>query len=110
MKLLFDQNLSPRLAARLADVFPGSSHVYDLGLDCAGDVEVWQYARENGFAIVTKDADFGELSTLRGSPPQVVWLRIGNCTTRFIEELLRTHKEAIERMEQEPTIAIVSLF
>jgi len=110
MKLLFDQNLSLRLVKRLADVFPGSSHVFLLGLDQAEDVEVWSYARDNGFAIVTKDADFGEISTLRGFPPQVVWLRVGNCTTNRIEELLRSNRENIERMEQEPTIGIVSLF
>jgi predicted nuclease of predicted toxin-antitoxin system len=110
MKLLFDQNLSPRLAARLFDVFPGSSHVFLLGLDHAEDVEVWNFARDHGFAVVTKDADFGEMSTLKGFPPKVVWLRIGNCTTSRVEELLRSNQEAIERLEREPTIGIVSLF
>ncbi|MBV9868878.1 MAG: DUF5615 family PIN-like protein [Abitibacteriaceae bacterium] len=110
MKLLFDQNLSPRLTKRLASVFPGSSHVFLLGLDQAADAEVWSYARDNGFVIVTKDADFGELSTLRGFPPQVVWLRVGNCTTQRIEELLRLNQESIERMEQECSIGIISLF
>lgn len=110
MRLLFDQNLSPRLVNGLADVFPGSSHVFLLGIDQAEDVEVWNYARDNGFVIVTKDADFGEISTLRGFPPQVVWLRIGNCTTNRIEELLRSNQKNIERMEQEPAIGIVSLF
>jgi len=110
VKLLFDQNLSPRLVSRLADAFPGSSHVFLLGLDRAEDAEVWTYARDNDFAIVTKDADFSEMSTLRGFPPKVVWLRIGNCTTKRIEELLRSNKAAIERMAQEPAIGIVSLF
>ena len=110
MKLLFDQNLSPRLVNTLDDIFPESSHVFLLGLDHAEDVEVWSYARDRGFAIVTKDADFGELSTLRGFPPHVVWLRIGNCTTQKIEELLRSNHEKIERMVHEPAIGIVSLF
>lgn len=69
MKLLFDQNLSPRLAARLADIFPGSSHVFWLELDRAADEVVWEYARAEGYLLVTKDADFSELSTLRGFPP-----------------------------------------
>src|SRR5579872_1549119 len=110
MKLLFDQNLSPRLINRLRDAFPGSSHVALLGLDQAEDTRVWSFARDNGFAIVTKDADYGEMITLRGFPPRVVWLRVGNCTTDKIEELLRVNQENIERMEQEPTIGIVSLF
>lgn len=110
MKLLFDQNLSPRLVQRLADVFPDSSHVFFLGLDQADDREVWEYAREHHFAIVSKDADFGEISTLRGVPPQVVWLRVGNCTTNSVEDLLRANHKRIERMEREPTIGILSLF
>jgi predicted nuclease of predicted toxin-antitoxin system len=57
MKLLFDQNLSPKLVNRLADLFPGSSHVQSVGLDCGDDDPVWEHARLNGFAIVTKDED-----------------------------------------------------
>jgi len=72
VKLLFDQNLSPRLATRLQDLFPDSSHVFWLGLDQAEDVEVWGYARQNGYLLVTKDADFSELSTLQGFPPKVI--------------------------------------
>lgn len=37
MKLLFDQNLSPKLMNRLADPFPGSAHVLSLGLDREDD-------------------------------------------------------------------------
>lgn len=91
MKLLFDQNLSPKLVARLIDYFPGSAHVQMEGLDRASDAEVWEHARVNGFAIVTKDDDFNELSVVRGSPPKVVWLRTGNCSTTRVESILREH-------------------
>ena len=37
--------------------------------------------RVNGFAIVSKDADYNSLSVVRGSPPKVIWLLLGNCTT-----------------------------
>lgn len=76
MKLLFDQNLSPRLVDRLSDVYPDSAHVMKVNLDRALDREIWAFAARNGYAIVTKDADFGELSVLRGSPPNVVWIRL----------------------------------
>lgn len=69
MKLLFDQNLSPKLVTRLADLFPDSSHVQSAALDRADDNQIWEYARLNGFAIVTKDEDYNNLSVLRGSPP-----------------------------------------
>jgi predicted nuclease of predicted toxin-antitoxin system len=72
MKLLFDQNLSPKLVNPLADSFPGSSQVQSAGLDCADDDQVWEHARLNGFAIVTKDADCNNLSVLRGQPPKVI--------------------------------------
>ena len=89
MKLLLDENLSPRLTALIADLYPGSSHVEDCGLHNAPDGEVWRFAAENNFAIVSKDSDFSELSALHGSPPKVIWLRIGNCTTDHAGHALR---------------------
>ncbi|MGD0520045.1 MAG: DUF5615 family PIN-like protein [Terracidiphilus sp.] len=89
MKLLLDENLSPRLIASIHDLYPDSCHVEDCGLSGAPDEDVWRYAKENGFAIVSKDSDFSELSVLRGSPPKVIWLRIGNCTTLRAGFLLR---------------------
>ncbi len=89
MKLLFDENLAPRLAAALSDLYPGSVHLRDCGLSGASDVEVWQHARDNGFVIVSKDSDFAGRSFLLGSPPKVIWLRIGNCTTARADFVLR---------------------
>jgi predicted nuclease of predicted toxin-antitoxin system len=77
VKLLFDQNLSPKLVGRLADLFPDSSHVQAVGLDCADDDRVWEYVRLNGYAIVSKDEDYNNLSVLRGWPPKVIWLQLG---------------------------------
>lgn len=88
MKLLFDENLSPRLVAAVSSLFPGSRHVEDCGLLSQPDGEVWRYALTNGFAIVTKDSDFAEASRLLGSPPKIIWLRIGNCTTSRAELVL----------------------
>ena len=89
MKLLLDENLSPRLCEALADVFVGSVHVRQVGLKSADDPEVWAYASEHGFAVVTKDADFRQRSFLLGLPPKVRWVRLGNCSTRAVESLLR---------------------
>ena len=89
MRLLFDQNLSPRLVERLADIYPGANHVSLAGLDRASDDEVWSYALAHDYAIVTKDSDFSDASVLRGVPPKVVWIRLGNCTTHQIELALR---------------------
>ncbi len=109
MKLLFDQNLSPKLVSRLADLFPGSSHVLSEGLDRANDDQVWEHARLNGFAIVTKDADYNDLSVLRGSPPKVVWLLLGNCTTSDVELAFRARYADIEGFEKATSVGTLVL-
>ena len=101
MKLRFDQNLSSRLVELLADVFAGSQHVRQVGLERADDDSIWRFARDRGFAIVTKDSDFQERSQLAGSPPQVVWIRRGNCSTQDIEALLRKHTLHIAGLEDD---------
>lgn len=98
MKLLFDQNLSPRLVIKLEDYFPASTHVVTHVLDHASDETVWVFAREHGYTLVTKDSDFHELSLLKGAPPKVVWIRRGNCTTHQIEAILRKHASDIQTL------------
>jgi predicted nuclease of predicted toxin-antitoxin system len=95
MKLLFDQNISPRLVHRLADIYTGSIHIRDIGLRDADDSVIWDYAKLHSFAIVSKDSDFQQRSLLYGSPPKFIWLRVGNCPVKTIEDLLRKHLVAI---------------
>jgi predicted nuclease of predicted toxin-antitoxin system len=90
MKLLLDQNLSSKLVERLIDLYPGSTHVDAVGLGDAPDGAVWDYAKSNRFAIVSKDSDFADRSVLDGAPPKIVWIRIGNCRTSDVEKLLRS--------------------
>ncbi len=93
MKLLFDQNLSHRLVKAFATEFPGSVHIRQVGQEKAPDGSVWEYAKENGFIIVSKDSDFHQRSFLFGHPPKVVWIRRGNCSTATIESILREHQD-----------------
>lgn len=109
MKLLFDQNLSPKLVTRLADLFPGSCHVQSEKLECASDDEVWNYARSNALAIVTKDADFNNLSVVRGTPPKIIWLLLGNCTTAQVESVFRARFADIEAFEKDPSVGTLAL-
>ena len=83
MKLLFDENLSPKLPNRLSDLFPNSLHVRDVGMKTTIDPIVWDYAKDNDLMIVSKDADMHDLS----NPPKVIWLRLGNCSTSQVESL-----------------------
>lgn len=110
MKLLFDHNLPPLLVSRLADLFPDSQHVFALGLDRASDLEIRDYARQNGFCIVTKDADFSDLCVLSGFPPKIIWIRRGNCTTTALEELLRQHCDGIKALETDAVNGVLTLF
>ncbi|HEX8351870.1 MAG TPA: DUF5615 family PIN-like protein [Pyrinomonadaceae bacterium] len=110
MKLLFDHNLSPRLIKRLADLYPESNHVYLLGLDQSDDEEVWEFARRGNFLIVTKDADFSDICLFLGFPPNVIWIRRGNCKTAAIEAILRKHYEDIEALERDEVVGVLTLF
>jgi len=109
MKLLFDQNLSPKLIYRLVDLFPGSNHVQSVGLDCASDQQIWEYARLNEFTIVSKDEDYNNLSIMRGTPPKVIWLQLGNCTTAQVETAFRLYHADIEAFEQDFTLGTLIL-
>ena len=109
MKLLFDHNLSPRLIDRLKDLYPNSNHLFNLQLDTVEDFIVWQYALEHEFTIVTKDSDFSELITLRGFPPKIIWIRIGNCKTDKIESLIRSHNQEIQTFNIELSLGVLIL-
>ena len=91
MRLLFDENLAHGLPEALAGCYPDSLHVRELGLKSAPDPEVWAYAALHRLTVVTKDADFRQRSFLYGHPPKVIWVRLGNCSTKAIESLLRRH-------------------
>ena len=91
MKLLLDQNLSRRLLPALEEYFPGSSQTALLELDCADDIDVWRVAREAGYAIVTKDADFIEMALIKGWPPKIIRLDLGNVSNDVILACLRKH-------------------
>lgn len=109
MKLLFDQNLSPHLVSLLTDLYPGSIHVRDIGLERADDQVVWDYAASHQLMIVTKDADLHQMSFLYGHPPKVVWIQRGNCSTNEIEMLLRSRHNDLIVFEGDPASSFLAL-
>lgn len=109
MKLLFDQNLSHKLAAQLAADYPGSAHVRDFGLERASDQAVWTLAAAQGFVIVSKDVDFQQRALLMGHPPKVIWIRLGNCLTATVATLLRSHVATLLAFEADPSAAFIAL-
>jgi predicted nuclease of predicted toxin-antitoxin system len=91
VRLLFDANLSPKLVKQLADLFPGSIHLFDLPLarDVA-DKAIWTYAEDNGLDIVTADGDdFPPMAKRFGPPPKVILLESWRYPTRIAITLIR---------------------
>jgi predicted nuclease of predicted toxin-antitoxin system len=95
MKLLLDENLSRRLVPFLLTAYPESTQVVLVGLEAAEDARVWDYAKANDFVIVTQDADFEELSLVKGHPPRVIWIKTNHPPRSTILKLL---------LEQQPLI------
>jgi predicted nuclease of predicted toxin-antitoxin system len=78
-------------------------------LATAEDQELWEYARQGGFVVLTKDKDFQQLSALRGAPPKVVWLRVGNRSTADLAKLVRAHATALEVFERSDQASLLIL-
>ena len=100
MKILLDANISWKLTNVLKPIFGECAHVDLIGLNVpADDIDIWDYALENGYTIVTKDNDFIDLLELRGFPPKVVLLKTGNNSSKALAELLINIKPMIEDLE-----------
>ncbi len=108
-RLFLDEPLSEELCTTLADLFPGSLHIRLLGHGGAADAVVWDLARQRDCLVVSKDEDFHRLAVLRGAPPKFVWIRLGNCTTDDIEQLLRRHHDDIIRFSEQHEATVLEL-
>ncbi len=108
-KLLFDNNISHRVINKLNKTYPNSTHVMLENLDLSTDIEIWQYAKNNGYTIVTKDSDFNDISIYRGTPPKVIWLKIGNCRVDDIVNIMIKFKEEISAFLDDTDSSILEL-
>ncbi|MBP7280759.1 MAG: DUF5615 family PIN-like protein [Leptospiraceae bacterium] len=106
--LLFDAHLSPVLTTLLKDIFPNSRHVFSFALEEFDDL-IWEFAKENDLAIVTKDEDFADLNERLGFPPKVILIKRGNCPTKTIEAILRSNLDSIQKLLTDPEIGLLIL-
>ena len=97
MKLLLDENLSRRLVPFIQDLYPNSTQVALVGLENTDDKLIRQYAIDNDFVIVTKDADYYDMTVLYGQPPKIVWLKMGNQSKAATIKTLQDNQQAIEK-------------
>jgi predicted nuclease of predicted toxin-antitoxin system len=109
VKLLFDENLSPRLVHALESEYPGSAHLRTLGLRGAADGVIWELARQEAYAILSKDNDFRQLSFLHGAPPKVIWLSVGNAGTEAILGFLQSQRAEIQAFEADTEASLLVL-
>ncbi|MCE7030903.1 DUF5615 family PIN-like protein [Jiella sp. CBK1P-4] len=101
--------MSFKLCERLDDLFPDSTQARLRGLDLVSDEEIWTFARDNDFVLVTQDADFAELAAHYGPPPKVVWLRIGNSSTKLVEAKLRYNARLIEEFVADGDLYVLTI-
>lgn len=111
MKLLLDANVSWRLATRLKACFEECLHVDYIGLIIPPtDTEIWNFALNNDFIIVTNDEDFLDFANIKGFPPKVILLKTGNQSNGYIEALLIKHKADVQSLYQSDDYGILELF
>ena len=110
VKFLYDSNLSHKLVKILEDIFPDSTHPIFFSSQSASDLEIWNYAKEYSYTIVTKDEDYHNLVTLKGHPPKVIWIRIGNTSNQIIESILRKNLNTIHIFHDNPEMSELLLW
>lgn len=111
MRILVDANISYRIKRKLRGAFPNIEHVDNAGLAVPpSDIEIWKFALENDYAILTFDEDFYNLSIINGSPPKVIWLRFGNVSSNTLATILLRHKKAIQLFLSDTELGLLELY
>lgn len=96
MKLLLDENLSWRMIKMLVSISEEIIHVSDLKIaQPATDISIWNYAKKNGFTIISKDDDFEKIVLLRKAPPKLIYLKTYNLDTKKLVDLILENKDKI---------------
>ena len=102
MKLLFDQNISYRVVKKISQLYSEAQQVRALGLENSTNLQIWEFAKMNGYSIVTFDADYFDIASLKGHPPKIIWLRIGNTGTDNLAKLFIDRFKLIEDFISNP--------
>lgn len=62
-----------------------------LKLNKTADLEIYNLARsKEKVIIISKDLDFRELVSWKGTPPKLIFLEFGNCSNQLLYEKLKT--------------------
>jgi len=109
-QLLLDENLSQRIVARISHIYHnGSVHIKEFGLEQTNDDIIWNFAKTNNYIIVSKDSDFHQKSLLWGHPPKFIYLKVGNCPTSYIVQVLINNYSTISTFAETENESILVL-
>ena len=99
MKFIVDMNLSPRWAGFLANAGFSAVHWSTVGAGTASDVEIMDFAQNNGFVVLTHDLDFSAiLAATHGGKPSVVQIRSRDVSPEVVGHRVVA---GLKQMEQE---------
>jgi predicted nuclease of predicted toxin-antitoxin system len=111
MKLLLDANISYKIADALKFHFEDCVHVNFIGLSSpAKDIEIWNYAFEKEFMIVTNDEDFLYFMMVKKFPPKLILLRTGNQSSVAVKNILINHKGAINDLYHSSVYGLLEIY
>ncbi len=109
MKLLFDQNISHRLISLIQDILPEAKQVRQIGLENSSDKQIWEYAKDHDYTILTFDGDFYDVSLVWGHPPKIIWIRTYNQTTKNVEKILRKYMNTLIDFQDDKDLACLEI-
>lgn len=111
MKLIFDNNISYKIIKKLDLPNTETIHVSNTSLSKpAADVDIWKYAKQNDYTIITFDIDFEELSILQSFPPKVILLKLGNSSTEFIANYLKNNFSVVEEFIANESLGLLKFY
>jgi predicted nuclease of predicted toxin-antitoxin system len=111
MKVLIDQNISHRIIPKLQGYFEQLTHIREVGLMDSDDYQIFLYARQTQFdAILTLEEDFQHHILIHKAPPKVIWLRVGNCGTNYLAEVIVKNIADIEQFIHDEDFEIIEIF
>jgi predicted nuclease of predicted toxin-antitoxin system len=109
MKVLLDENISYRILKKIGYLFEDCKHVNEIGLTSSSDTSIWEFAYKNGYVIITFDADYQELSVLKGFPPKVIWLNTGNMRTDKLASLIISYNKVIHDFYEDKQLGCLEI-
>ncbi len=85
-------------------------HVTDVNPKLAGDLSIFDYALGNNLRSSLLTRDFTNIQAIRGYPPKIVWLRMGNISTLNIINKLSQNKASIEEFVSGSELSILEIY